>query len=336
MALLAPLATDLTRGRILVVDDSPIVRKIVAAGLREGGFATVEAKDGSEALALLRREAFDVVVTDMQMPGVDGLGVLEGVRTERLGAEVIVLTGARAEDIESAVGALRLGAHDYIVKGPASGPAVKVSVKRALDKKRQRDDNVRLVDELRTLSLRDSLTGLPNRSAFDLALIQEVDRARRHGHPLSLLLADLDHFKAVNDTYGHAAGDVVLRQFARVASAVFRRADTVHRHGGEEFAAILPGAAERGALDAAARLVKQAAASPVDLGKAVVVVTCSVGVSSLHKGDPSTIEALVTAADAALYEAKRGGRNRAVLSSTSLVRPPARPALPKSPAQRRR
>ena len=220
MALLAPLASDIprTRGRILVVDDSPIVRRIVGAGLREGGFATVEAKDGAEALALLRGEAFDVVVTDMQMPGVDGLGVLEGVRSEGLGAEVVVLTGARAEDIEAAVGALRLGAHDYIVKGPASGPAVKLSVQRALDKKRLRDENVRLVDELRTLSLRDSLTGLPNRRAFDLAMTREFDRARRHGHSLSLLIADLDHFKAVNDTYGHAAGDGVLRHFAHVAS----------------------------------------------------------------------------------------------------------------------
>ena len=336
MALLAPLASDIPRGRILVVDDSPIVRKIVGAGLREGGFATVEAKDGAEALALLRGEAFDVVVTDMQMPVVDGLGVLEGVRSEGLGAEVVVLTGARAEDIEAAVGALRLGAHDYIVKGPASGPAVRLSVQRALDKKRLRDDNVRLVDELRTLSLRDSLTGLPNRRAFDLAMIREFDRARRHGHSLSLLIADLDHFKAINDTYGHTAGDGVLRHFAHVASGAFRSADTVHRYGGEEFAAILPEAAECGALEAADRLVKRAAASPVDVGKAVVTVTCSVGVSTLSKDVPPTVEALVAAADAALYEAKRCGRNRAVLSSPSRVLPTPRHAPRASSGSERR
>jgi diguanylate cyclase (GGDEF)-like protein len=323
---LATVASDTHPPRVLVADDSSIVRKILAAGLREGGFAIVEAKDGAEALEILRREPFDVVVTDMQMPGVDGLGVLERVRSEGLGAEVIVLTGARAEDVEAAIGALRLGAHDYIVKGPSSGPAVKLSVEQALEKKRKRDDNLRLVEELRTLSLRDSLTGLPNRRALDLTLAQEVDRAQRVGQPLSLLIFDLDHFKAVNDSYGHAAGDQVLRHFARVAAGVFRRADTVHRYGGEEFAAILPAAAERGALDAAARLVKQAAASPIDVGKAVVVVTCSVGVASFTGDGAITVEALVTAADAALYEAKRTGRNRAVLSTAFPAATPRRRA----------
>jgi len=322
MAITVPPPKD-GAPRALVVDDSPIVRKIVAAGLRNAGLAITEAEDGATALALLRRESFDVVVTDLQMPGMGGLELLERMRKEGFGAEVVLLTGAGAEDIQCAIGALRLGAHDYIVKGPASSEAVVLSVQRALEKKSLRDENMRLSDELRRLALRDALTGLPNRRAFDAALAHEIDRADRFRQPFSLLVADLDRFKAVNDKWGHAAGDAALRHFAALAERVFRRADAVYRFGGEEFAAILPQTGQEGALEAALRLVEETGRGPVDVGAAVLRLTCSVGVASRLVGELGTADALVAVADAALYEAKRGGRNRAVLASTQAPRPPA-------------
>ena len=304
---------------VLVVDDSVVVRRIVGDYLRRGGYAVEESGDGAAALERLAQRPFDVVITDLQMPRVGGFDVLETIKKRGLLTEVIILTGGPARDMSSAVRALRLGAHDFLTKPPASPDEVLFTVGRAVEKKRLREANEKLVRELERVSRTDALTGAANRRAFDEALRTEIARARRFRYPVSLVLFDLDHFKAVNDTHGHPAGDAVLREFARRAIQNFRTHETVYRYGGEEFAALLPHTTLAGALEAARRLVEGVAARPFEAGTASLTLTVSAGAAAgMDVREPS---ALVSAADGALYEAKRTGRNRAVGRLLSAVRP---------------
>ena len=190
----------MTRGAtpVLVADDNSVIRRLVAMRLRAAGYRVAEAKDGVAALVEFEREPVPVVVTDLNMPRLDGLGLLAALRRKEEPPEVILLTGTRASDVEAAVQALRLGAHDYISKAPASLDAVAHAVDRAVEKWQLRAENARLLSDLHRLSLTDGLTGVGNRRAFDEALRHEVARARRLGGDLALALLDIDHFKRVN------------------------------------------------------------------------------------------------------------------------------------------
>ena len=294
--------------RVLVVDDSAIVRRIIVGYLRAAGHEVGEAQNGEEALAQLGTDRFDVVLTDLQMPVLDGFGLLDGIRSRSLGMEVIILTGS--EDLESAVRALRSGAHDFLRKPPSGALEVVLTVERAAEKKRLRETNLRLMRELDALSRRDALTGVFNRRVFDETLLAETTRSRRYLLALSLVLLDLDHFKAINDGHGHPAGDAVLKLFAGIARAQTRDGDTLCRYGGEEFTVLLAHTPLEGAMDVARRLVASTNKAPFIVGEASVPVTVSAGVATLHPSDENG-QAMLAAADAALYEAKRAGRNQA-------------------------
>lgn len=305
--------------RVLVVDDTPLVRKLIAARLKGAGFEAAEAADGREALERYQRESSAVVITDLEMPGLDGLALLAALRQYASAPEVILLTGGRASDAEAAVQALRLGAHDYIHKDAQAGDAVVLAVERASEKWRLRDENARLLGELRRLSLTDGLTGVGNRRALDDALRAEIADARRRQRDLAVVLVDLDHFKRVNDELGHRVGDDVLRAFARRASTLVRAGERLYRYGGEEFALLLREETEREALHAAWRIVRATGAVPLPAGHKRVPVTCSAGVAALAPADgPDGVE-LIERADSALYAAKRAGRDQA----RAAERPPA-------------
>jgi diguanylate cyclase (GGDEF)-like protein len=283
-----------------------MVRAVVRSYLEPRGHVVEEAADGESALRRLGEAPFDVVVSDLSMPGMDGLALLQEIRDRGLGAEVILLTSHDA-DMAAAIRALRLGAHDYLTKPPSGPEPVLMAVGRALEKKRLLDANKRLLAELEALSRTDALTGLGNRRAFDEALLHEVPRAQRYRVPLSLVMLDLDHFKKVNDEHGHSGGDEVLRHFGRLVKGVIRESDSAFRYGGEEFALLLPHTDADSACVVARRLVERVAATPVQLGQgASLRVTCSAGVAGLATGP----EDMIARADAALYEAKRSGRNR--------------------------
>jgi two-component system chemotaxis family response regulator WspR len=298
--------------QVLVVDDTTLVRKIIVARLRGAGYRVAEATDGQEALELFRKQASPVVITDLNMPRLDGLGLLAALRQHPLAPEVILLTASRAGDAQAAVEALRLGAHDYIAKDPSAGDEVVLAVQRAAEKWRLREENARLVDDLRRLSLTDSLTNVGNRRAFDEALRAEIARARRHQRDLALVLFDLDHFKRINDTLGHRAGDQVLTAFAARLGSLMRASDRLFRYGGEEFALLLPDEGPLSGLEAARRLVRGIAEQPLAANGSHVAVTCSAGVAGLRESDASDGSDLVARSDAALYAAKRAGRNCAL------------------------
>ena len=304
----------MTRGAtpVLVADDNRVVRRLVAMRLRAAGYRVAEASDGVAALVEFEREPVPVVVTDLNMPRLDGLGLLAALRRREQPPEVIVLTGTRASDVEAAVQALRLGAHDYISKTPASLDAVALAVERAVEKWRLRTENARLLGDLHRLSLTDGLTGVGNRRAFDEALRQEIARARRVGCDLALAILDIDHFKRVNDTMGHQAGDLALVDFVGRVSSVARGADRLFRYGGEEFALLLSDTDLSGALALGRRIVEAVAREPLRSGHQPAVVTCSVGVAELGASDDTLGAELVERSDAALYAAKEAGRNRAI------------------------
>ena len=306
---------DAGRGRILVVDDSRLVRVMLAQYLAAAGFAVDQADNGAQALEMLHGGDYDVVVTDLQMPGADGFEVLAAAKNLAEGVEVIVLTGAHGKDMTAPIRALRMGAHDYLMKPPPSADEVVLTVERAMEKSQLRKDNRRLLQQLETLSLTDPLTGVSNRRAFDRFLEQEIARARRHDHPLCVIDLDIDHFKQVNDTYGHEGGDQVLRAFAQTVTSVLRKEDSLYRCGGEEFSALMPQADPAGVVAAAQRIVASVAASPVQVGSTQVPITVSAGAACLEDGDD--VAKLLSRADAALYEAKRTGRNRVCVSGGS-------------------
>jgi len=291
-----------------VVDDSRPVRLVVTRQLEAAGYTVGQAEDGDRALELIGKGAFDIVITDLRMPGLDGFEVLAATKRLAPGVEVIILTGAHSEDMSAAVRALRLGAHDYLTKPPYPDEVV-LAVERAMEKRHLRETNARLLRQLEESSLTDPLTGVSNRRAFDRTLEQEVARARRHKHPLSFVMLDIDRFKAVNDACGHDGGDEVLKSFTNTVSSELREGDSLHRYGGEEFVVILPHADAAGAMATAQRIVAAVAGSSVRIGSATIRVTTSAGVSSL--GEEGDGRDAISRADAALYAAKKAGRNRA-------------------------
>jgi two-component system, cell cycle response regulator len=299
--------------RVLLVDDDAFVRRIVAERLRRAGYVVTEARDGTEALERYEHERVQVVITDVGMPRLGGLELLAALRGQEVAPEVILLTGSHASDTQAAVQALRLGAYDYITKDGAASEALALAVERANEKWRLREENTRLLRELQQLSLTDALTSLGNRRAFDQALRQEVARAQRQGGDLALVLVDIDHFKRVNDTLGHPAGDLVLAAFAQRLRGVARLSDRLFRYGGEEFAALLGETDAAGACDLAQRVLASVASSVIAAGTRSVSLTCSAGVADLNAADVAP-DALLRRADSALYEAKRQGRNRVVVA----------------------
>lgn len=311
--------------RVLVVDDNAFVRRVITERLRRSGCDVREARDGAEGLAVFQKDPVEVVITDLNMPALNGLGLLAALRNQLSPPEVILLTGTHAGDAAAAVQALRLGAHDFIAKDATASDAVVLAVQRAFDKWRLRDENARLLRELRRQSLTDGLTGVWNRRAFDKALEQEIARSRRSETELSLVLLDIDHFKKVNDEWGHAAGDAVLVAFAGRLQALSRGSDRLFRYGGEEFALLLGDTDSAGALTLARRAVQVVAGEKMPAGRGAIALTCSAGAASLRPTDDEAGGGLVARADAALYAAKGSGRNRAVAETP-------RPAVPDSAA----
>lgn len=299
------------RPRVLVVDDDPLSRRILEQVLVSAGYEVETASDGQEALSRVRSHRPDVVVTDWQMPEMDGLTlcrILKG--TEETRFTHVLMLSARGET-EAKVTGLETGADDYLVK-PVEPVELKARVKVGLRLQRALFELAAKNEILEKLALTDPLTGLANRRAFQQALEAELSRVSRHGRPASLLFLDLDHFKGVNDAHGHAVGDEVLAAFALVLKRGSRRGDLAARVGGEEFAVLLPttGAVPAGLV---AERIRRATESR-SLGRTVSVpVTVSIGLTSTEEqAPPPAAEELLRRADAALYRAKAEGRNRVV------------------------
>jgi len=298
--------------RVLLAEDDPVARMLTARLLKKAGYEVVAVADGGAALAALEESFFPVVLTDWEMPVVDGLGVVAAVRGGDWPGYIFTILLTGRDSRESIVAGLEAGADDYLTK-PVDEAELLARMKTGW---RIAELELRLRtarEEAVKLSLTDSLTGVNNRRHLTDSLPGEVTRARRFGRPLSVVMCDIDHFKRVNDTYGHAAGDMVLRAFATLLVRQVRvDIDWVARFGGEEFVLVLPETDLAGGVLAAERLRAAVAALEVGFEGQTIRLTSSFGVASAGPAwpDDAVAELLLTQADQCLYVSKKLGRDR--------------------------
>lgn len=289
---------------VLVVEDHADIRDLLRLQLEFDGYAVLEAETGERALDVLAGQHVDLVVLDAELPamsGYDVLQVMSGTPVLDTIAAVFLSGRTSTDDI---VEAFRLGAHDHVAK-PFRGKELRARVAAALQRKRRQDDLRRENRLLDSASRTDALTGLANRRRLETDLEVMTSVARRHDQPFAVALVDVDHFKIVNDTYGHSAGDEVLREIAERLRGTLRTEDVAGRWGGEEFLLLLPMTDLEGATVVGERLRQRIAGQAVRLGCGeAIVVRISVGIAV-----GCDLADLLLRADAALYRAKAGGRN---------------------------
>lgn len=287
-----------------------MTRRLIQSQLQRWGYDVDVAEDGEGAWGILNApEGPRLALIDWMMPALDGVQVCSRLRAssrEEYTYVILLTSKSRPEDL--AVG-LDAGADDYVVK-PFDATELRARLKVGERVLGFSDALLRANSQLKTMAVTDALTGLLNHGASLIRLEEEHARQDRTGLPLSVLMADIDHFKAVNDTYGHEAGDRVLAAVAQAFRGACRPYDVVGRYGGEEFVVLLPATDAPGALVAAERIRSGVARSLVSYNGHELRVTVSLGAASLKSGRVCEAEDLLRAADHALYKAKAAGRNR--------------------------
>ncbi len=293
--------------RVLVADDDSVTRHLLKVSLERWKYEVILAEDGTQALkALFEEDAPKIAILDWVMPGKDGIDICRELRKRGSGPYIYCLLLTSKGGKEDLLKGLEAGADDYLVKpfDPLELKARLWSGQRVLA---LQDRLVAARDAMLHQATHDALTGVWNRVAILNTLQRELNRSLREENPLSVIMVDLDHFKQVNDRWGHQTGDDVLRDVTKRMESVLRPYDVLGRYGGEEFVVIVPGCDGNTALDLAERLRGAVNARPVLTSNGSLSITLSLGVSSLSKG--LTSESLLQRADEALYAAKRAGRN---------------------------
>jgi two-component system, cell cycle response regulator len=300
--------------RILIADDDPIARRVLTTLLFSWGYDVLTARDGPAALQYLQRpDAPRLALLDWGLPGMEGVEICRTVRSRPSESYTYLLMLTGRGDQASVIEGLAAGADDYLVK-PVSGPELEARLRTGRRIVELQERLLTANAALRARADHDQLTGLANRAAVLGRLEEELHRAARTGQPVGVMLADLDHFKQINDTRGHLAGDAVLRDASRRLRLALRPYDAVGRYGGEEFLAVAPGCDEAGLAALSERLRRAIAGRPFDLDGGPAAVTISVGacLGAVGAGD---VEPVLRAADKALYRAKHAGRNRVELAA---------------------
>lgn len=295
--------------RILIADDDEMTRAQVSACLSQYGFEVEAVPDAAAALSRARDGRFHVVLLDVVMPGMTGLDacrLIKGMTQDRF-LPVALLT-ARS-DVDSRVEGLRVGADEYICK-PFDDRELYERVHSLLRIKQSYDAVAHARDELSRVAVRDELTGLYNYRYLQSRLSEEFKRAERYREPLACVMLDLDNFKTINDSLGHAIGDEVVKETAARLLRTIRDVDVAARYGGDEFLLILPSSNFPGALTLAERVLRAIGEVPYGAGDEAFMLTASIGVSVFPSRDIHSKDGLLKAADRALYEAKQNGRNR--------------------------
>jgi two-component system, cell cycle response regulator len=289
--------------RVLVADDDEITLVALDGMLSHLGHEAVLARNGTEAWELIRRDdAPSLAILDWMMPDIEGPEICRRVREDRKRPYQYLIMLTAKDQLNDLVESLESGADDYLSK-PFDERELRARLHAG-------ERILALQDELRARATFDELTGLLNRGTVRERLQREFALAVRHGAPVSIIVADLDNFKHVNDTHGHPVGDEVLREASKRLGSRMRSYDELGRYGGEEFLVVLPGCNLANALRVADRMRRAIAEEPVGTSAGPLQLTASFGVASVHKAPSPNIDAMIAAADEALYRAKRGGRNR--------------------------
>lgn len=315
------------RSRVLIVDDDASILGVVSEVLEDDGYDVLTAGSGEAALELLDGEPFALVMTDIRLPGINGVKVLEAVKQKNPRTNVIMITSHAS--LETSINAIKHGAYDYLLKPFEDLSLISSAAKRAVDafsidiERSQLIQSLKLTNQelarvnqvLHGLAIRDGLTNLFNHRYINEILAKELSDARLDESELSLVFFDVDKFKEFNDKYGHHNGDLILRELGSLMRENVRKKDFVARWGGEEFVIVCPKTDAATCKVLAETLRRTIAEHSFMRGEdiAPVSITISAGVSTSKPG--VTKEQLVEAADGALYQAKRNGRNRVEVAS---------------------
>src|SRR5580704_5902703 len=300
--------------RVLIAEDDPISREILGAFLGKWGYEVTVVTEGIEALRILESDnAPRLAVLDWMMPGMEGVQICRSIRQQIDRPYVYILLLTARSEKKDLLQALELGADDYLTK-PFDAKELQARLhvgQRILD---LQDQLIAAGEELLYRATHDNLTGVANRGVIMDTLRRERARQRREGGAFGIVLVDLDHFKYVNDTYGHVAGDEVLREAAQRMMACVRPYDSVGRYGGEEFLIVVPSSDAMGTMGLAERMRRAIEAKPIMANAIPIAVTASFGVTASVDKSPLDPQGILRLADAALYRAKERGRNRVELA----------------------
>jgi two-component system cell cycle response regulator len=298
--------------RVLLVDDEPTQRLITARLLKRAGYQVDTAQNGKEALDKLKASGqFQLLVTDWEMPEMDGVALCRAVRAEQTSGYVYTILLTSRDAIEHLVAGLQAGADDYLTK-----PVLEPELLARLNTGRRivtLERSLRAAnEENRRLSVTDALTGAFNRRYLMEQVPTEIDRSARYDHRLAILMCDVDHFKKINDTYGHQAGDEVLKRVVGLLKHKIRTVDWVARYGGEEFVIVLPETSFSNACKVAETLREALAQLQIEFEGKKLNVTASFGVTGWDGTIPvdASVDAMVARCDACVYDSKANGRNR--------------------------
>ncbi len=303
--------------RILLADDSMDARTLLRHRLHKWGYEIIEAVDGDEAWEILQKEdAPRLAILDWIMPGMQGPEICREVRKQAQEPAIYILMLTSRTDKDSLVEGFEAGADDFLAK-PFETDELHSRLRAGQRIVQLQREMIDARDILREMATHDPLTGLWNRRAIIENLRHELARAHRQKAPLSVVLADLDHFKKVNDTHGHLAGDAVLRETADKMKSSMRSYDAVGRYGGEEFLMVLPGCSAKNAREQIERIRTSIMQHRVKGFGAPIQVTLSAGIASIQEDD-FDVDGLLNRADNALYEAKAAGRNQVIVATQSV------------------
>ncbi|MBL7161353.1 MAG: diguanylate cyclase [Anaerolineales bacterium] len=303
---------------VLIVEDDPISRKLLARTLAKLDYQVIDTKNGIDAWDILQQKPVQLVITDWLMPKMDGLELTRAIREAELPNYVYIMILTSQEGIDNVIDGLDAGADDYLVK-PFNPRELSARLKigeRVLDlEQRLRGAH----DKMKYLAMHDELTGLWNRRAFYSHALAELDHAARGDLSLCIIMLDIDHFKSVNDRFGHLVGDQALKMVADTLMKHVRQYDRVGRWGGEEFIVILPTTTLEESIDVAERLRVKVASAKLPLkepeGDGALQVQISLGVACTIGDEGIELDTLVDRADEMLYQAKEAGRNRVCVYS---------------------